>query len=401
MSANDGSRGAGAALSAAKRLAPVIIVVAALGSVAALWAALPAKPSDQGATKPPPVPVEVEQLRAAEGVRDELVLHGVVKPYRTVMVAAEVSGQIESYGKRMSDITVAGIRYSKGQTVVEGQPVAAGDQLVVLNTDLLQADYDRTKAQTDYDQREYARMQELYQQKVAAQQELDQAATALELSKAAFTQAAQRLRRTTITAPISGMLNDLPQEIGQYVQPGDYVGEIVDIATAKVVVDVPERDVHFLRVGDAAEVLLDFAGQDKVAGTITFVSELADPSAHTTPVEISVDNSAGALRSGQIVRARLTRRILNNVVMVPLSAVIPLEDGYVVYVADAGVARRREVKIDMGFIKGARVRVTEGLSGSESLIISGQRYVADGQEVNVVASPEGVAEGVVTEGAQQ
>jgi membrane fusion protein (multidrug efflux system) len=383
----------GRTLATARRYAPVVIVAVGLCTVITLYAALPPKPEDQAAKAPPPVPVEVMQLRSASQVPDELVLHGVVEPDRTVMVAAEVSGQIESYGERMSDLTVGGKVYPKGQTVVEGQPIAPGDQLVLLNTDLLQADYDRAKAQQEYDEREYARMQELQQQRVVGQQEFDQAGTAMEVSKAALKQAAERLRRATIVAPIFGILNDLPQEIGQYVQPGDRIGEIVDIATAKVVVDVPERDVGYLRVGDSAEVMLDFAGKDKVSGKITFVGELADLSAHTTPVEISVDNSGGILRSGQIVRVRLTRRVLDNVVMIPLAAVIPLEEGYVTYVVDDGVARRREVQIDMDFVNGAQVRVAEGLSGGESLIVSGQRYVADGQDVNVVgSSPEGAAQ---------
>ena len=185
-------------LAVSGRLTPVVIVIAALVTVVALAVGLPKKSDDVSSVEPAPVPVEVEVLHASDDVPDQLVLHGVVEPDRTVMVAAEVDGKIEGYGQRKSDLTIAGVLYKAGQTVAEGEPIAAGDQIVVLNTDLLQAEHDRAKAQAEYDEREYARMQELLEQRVAAQQELDKAKTAMELSRAELTQASERLRRAFV-----------------------------------------------------------------------------------------------------------------------------------------------------------------------------------------------------------
>ena len=367
----------------AKTFAPLLIVLLALGVVIALAAVLPPRADRSEATDPPAVNVEVLTVQARLTMPDEFVLHGVVEPNRTVMVAAEVSGQIERIGCRETDLTHQGRTYAKGRTVAEGQPVAKGDCLVELNTDLLQAEYDRAKAQAAYDAREFARMQELLEKKVAARQELDGAETAMVVSRAMLAEAAERLQRAKIRAPIGGILNDLPEEVGQYVQPGAYVAEIVDIDTAKVIVDVPERDVHYLAVDDAATVLVDPVGDRQAAGQITFISELADERSRTTRVEVSVANPERLLRSGQIVRARLTRRTLKDVVMIPLASVIPLEDGKVVYLVDADQARRRRIELDMDFIKGTDIRVLSGLDGGEKLIVAGHRYVGDGQKVIV------------------
>jgi membrane fusion protein (multidrug efflux system) len=171
-------------------------------------------------------------------------------------------------------------------------------------------------------------------------------------------------------------------EVGEFAVPGDQVAEIVEIDRVKVVVDVPERDVHYLRVGDTAEVL-GYAQKDlQRRGAITYINELADEYTRTTRLEIALDNRDHRFRSGQIVRARLTRRVLSDVIMIPLGAVIPLEHGKAVYIVNAEHAQRREV--ELGLIKGRRVQVLRGLSEGDRLIVAGHRYVSPGQSVNVV-----------------
>jgi len=69
--------------------------------------------------------------------------------------------------------------------------------------------------------------------------------------------------------------------------------------------------------------------------------------------------------------------------MVPLLAVIPMEDSKVVYVVNSTEAERREV--ELGFIKVDRVQIRRGLEPGDRLIIAGHRFVAPGQKVNVVS----------------
>jgi membrane fusion protein (multidrug efflux system) len=226
-------------------------------------------------------------------------------------------------------------------------------------------------------------MKELFENDATSRSDLDNATTQLATSKAQLEQARARLERTRILAPISGVLNDTPVEEGEYVQVGTPVAEIVDIDTVKVVVDVPERDISFFEVGAEAEVFLSYKDQEKsLTGKITFINELADQQTRSTGMEIILQNEKGFLRSGQIVRVRLVRRVLTDAVLIPLLAVIPTENGNAVYVVGSEEAQRRDVKL--GTIKGDRVQVTKGLEPGEKLIIAGHRFVAPGQKVNVV-----------------
>jgi membrane fusion protein (multidrug efflux system) len=263
--------------------------------------------------------------------------------------------------------------------LVEGEPVAAGAPLVLLNAELLQASRDRAQAQLEYDQRELDRVQELFQRGSVSARELDDARTRRAVSAATCAEETRQLERTKIVAPVAGVLNDMKVEVGEYAMAGKIVAEIVEVERVKVVVDVPERDIGRLHVGDGAAVVLP---DDEVEGHITYISALADTQTRTTRVEITVDNRAGKLRSGQIVRARLTRNVLHDVIMIPLASVIPLEEGRLVYVVVDGKAQRRDV--ELGFMQGLDVQVVRGLQPGAQLIIDGQRYVGPDQTVTIV-----------------
>ena len=348
-----------------KALIPSLVLVAAgalLGVV--LW--MSSKSSQDPETEAPPVNVEVEVVTALAELADTFELPGVVEANRVVRVSAEVEGRIERIDRE------------------EGHACQAGDPLIHLNTDLLQAECDRAVAQATYDRSRHQRISALYQEGATTKEELDAANSAMGVSQAALETSRARLGRAAIAAPIAGVLNSLLVEVGEYVKAGDIVAEIVDIETAKVVVHVPERDIQYVEAGAEARVLADVKGrEEELSGTLSYISELADTETRATRVEISVDNRRRLLRSGQIVKVKLTRRLLTDVVMIPLAAVIPLEEGYAAYVVEDGLAQQREVTL--GLIRGKRIQVVSGLGAGDLLIVLGHRFVGPGQPVAVVA----------------
>jgi membrane fusion protein (multidrug efflux system) len=364
-----------------RRVIPTAILVTALVVVVVI-ALMPAKLTPMPDNGVPPVNVIVQTVRPLPELADTFTLSAVVEPDSIVRVAAEVAGQIERYGSRRTPVSWRGRELPAGKPIEEGEPVARNDPIVYLNTDLLEARFERARAQFEYDQTEYDRIADLYERGVTSKTEFDEAGTTRNVSKALLDEATRNLERATIVAPISGVLNRLPMEIGEYASPGDQVAEIVNIDRVKAIVDVPERDIYFLNPGDPADIFVDALPETRPQGQITYISELADDATRTTRIEITVDNRAHLLRSGQIVRVRLTRRVLTDVIMIPLESVIPLEQGRVVYVANDGQAERRDVVL--GLIEGRSVRVLSGLQAGDRLIVAGHRYVGPGQPVNVV-----------------
>jgi membrane fusion protein (multidrug efflux system) len=351
-----------------RNVVKMVIVLVAVGVLAGI-SAVPPRDRETPPQEPAPVNVKVMEVVAIPELADTFTLPAVIEPNRVVTISAEVAARVERI------------------PLEEGDLVRVGDLLVELNKDLIEPQFHTAEAQYKRDQIEFERMTALVKENATSRQDLDNATTKLAASEAALEEARARLDRTQITAPAGGVLNKLLVEAGEYVQGGTAVAEVVETDMVKVVVAVPERDAAFFRVGAPAEILTevgDVGDQEQpFAGTITYINELADPQTRSTPLEITVDNSAGLLRSGQIVRARLTRRVIKDAIMIPLSAVIPMETGYAVYVANATQAERHDVKI--GIIRGDRVRVSEGLEPGLKLIVAGHRFVAPGQQVNVVS----------------
>ncbi len=349
-----------------RRNATKAIIILAAIVVLTIITKLPERKRDTSPPVETPVNVTVMNVVSQAQLADTFDLPAVVEPNRIITVSAEIAGRIEQIPLK------------------EGSTVRSGDLLIKLNSDLVRPEFDIAEAQVKRDQIEYDRIVNLVKENATPQRDLDDAATRLAISKATLEEVRARLDRTHILAPTKGTLNELFVEQGEYVQDGTPVAELVDTDTVKVVVEVPERDIAFFTIGHKAEVFVDVKGnKNSLLGTITFISELADARTRSTRAEITIINRERFLRSGQIVLARLMRRILKDTIMIPLLAVIPMEKSKAVYVVNSERAERRE--IELGIIKGDRVQVTHGLEPGDRLIIDGNRFVAPGQKVNIVS----------------
>lgn len=342
----------------------LFIALAAVGLVVAV-SKIPRRQTDTVPTDPPPVNVTVMTVTAEPELPDMLLLPGVIEPNRITTVSAEISGRIEHIGPE------------------KGRFVKTDDLIMQINTALIAPLRETAYAQYERDRLELQRMQDLVQKQATAQRDLDDAATRLAVSRASLDEITARLERARITAPSSGILNDLLVEEGEYVDAATAVAQLVQTDVVKVAVEVPERDIAFFATGQSAEVLVHTPDCEKtLPGRITFISAVADAQTRSTRVEILLENPDKALHSGQIVQTRLIRRVLQNALLIPLLAVIPMENGKCVYVVTDHQAQRREVKL--GLIKGDQVLITHGLMPGDQLIIAGHRFVAPGRQVNIV-----------------
>lgn len=348
-----------------RRNVPKIILILIAIAVLSVISKIPKRDEDKATSKPAPVNVKVMDVTAVPEFADTFKLPAVIEPNKIVTISAEIDGRIEYI------------------PVEEGHNVKTGDQLIKLNTDLILPQLEMAQAQLKRDEIEYQRMVNLVENEATAQSDLDNAMTSLAISRAQLEEIKARLERSSIIASTNGVLNKIPVEEGEYIQTGMSVAEIVDNETVKVAVEVPERDISFFKTGEEVSVYIDYQGQEKVlTGTITFISELADELTRSTRVEITLPNKEKYMRSGQIVRVAMTRQVLNDVILIPLSAVIPMENGYVVYVVNSTEAKRRDVEI--GIIKGENVLIKSGLTPGDRLITSGHRFVVPDQQVTIV-----------------
>jgi membrane fusion protein (multidrug efflux system) len=307
-------------------------------------------------------PVRVMPLKSCT-VEDRLVLTGGVLPWEDILVSAESGGKIDS------------IR------VKEGDRVAAGQELVRVDTRLLNAHLDQARAQEKLASQELRRVQSLADKGVATTQASDKVAADSEMAAANLRVVEIQLEKSVVSAPIPGIVDRLFKDESEFVDTGMPLVRLVQMDKVKVSVGVPEREVVNFSQGAPAIVTLDAIEGREFNGTIHKIATTADPSTLTFVTEIAVDNPDGVIKPGMVARVRLVRRVCPDSVMVPIFSVMTVENQRFVMVEDSGVARVRPIEI--GIIQDDVVQAASGLKPGDRLIVSGQRELVEGDPVQV------------------
>jgi len=295
---------------------------------------------------------------------DKISLPAEVEPYQDLLVKAEVHGQVVK------------VLIEEGQTVKKGQTLIQLDDRDY-RMHLARADAKYRQAQLDHD-----RFAALVKKKIAAVTKLDEAEAQLKDLTAQRSEAQLALSRTKIISPIRGRVNEIKAKQGNFVAVGDPVAQVLQFDQVKVTVGVPESDVAFVFDLNEADIIIDALNKRKVKGKKVFLSRQPSSLARLFDLELRVPNPDGHILPGMFARVELIKQIFNQALAVPLYAIITQGDNRFVYIEKNGHAERRNV--EMGPLIDWQVQVTSGLRAGESVIIVGQRFLSDGQKVEVI-----------------
>jgi len=295
---------------------------------------------------------------------DKIDLPAEVEPYENLWVKTEVAGQVVK------------VLVKEGQTVKKGQVLLKLDDRdyrarlaqIEANHKLAKVKYDRTAA--------------LVKKGVAAATELDEIEARRKDLAARRKEARLALSRTRITSPISGRLNEIKAEKGDYVAVGDPVAQVLQFDYVKVTVGVPESDVAAIFDLEEAEVVIEALDKLRVKGEKVFLSRQPRTLARLYNLELRVPNPDGRILPGMFARVELVKHVFDDALAIPLYAVISQSDDHFVYIEKEGRAERRSVKL--GTLVGWEVQVTSGLAPGDRVIVVGHRFLDHGQMVKVI-----------------
>ena len=318
--------------------------------------------TDSNRDQVPRVKVSIETVRPAP-MRDVLVLPGSTEAFRDVLLAADWGGRVE---------WVCGC---------EGQRVKKGRMIAKIDVAILKAMLDRARAAFKLADEAAKRRQALRRKKVIPQEDLDRAITERLVAQGNLAEARVRYQQSFVRAPIDAVVNRVHVEVGEFVDRGQPVAELVNPDPIRVVVSVPEMDVRYIKVGDRALVTIDAYPGRKIIGAVDLVSYKADPATKTFAVRVVIANSDLAIRPGMIARVYFQRRLIPDALSVPLHAIVDKGGDRLVFVVVDGVVHARAIKI--GVIQQDRVQITRGLKPGDQLIVVGQHEVEEGMRVSV------------------
>jgi RND family efflux transporter MFP subunit len=220
-------------------------------------------------------------------------------------------------------------------------------------------------------------------QSAGKQQQMKAVRGQLTSAKGKYQGAAAQLAYTEIRSPIDGVVTDRPSYPGETPPPGTPLLTIMDTSSVIARAHLPQSDATGLKSGDAATIAAP--GEVGVKGKVTLVSPALDPNSTTVEVWIEAANADGRLRPGTTVNVQMVAQTLNDAVVVPASALLKTPEGQTTVMIVKG-DRSHQVSVETGVRQGDRVQITNGLSGGETVIVSGAYGLPDNTKVKVAES---------------
>lgn len=246
------------------------------------------------------------------------------------------------------------------------------------------------------------RMRSLIKEEFVSQQDVDNAAAAYDVALAqldslraqahqmevALRQSETNLTYSYIRAPFAGSISVRNLDAGSFVSGSTGststlsrgILVLQDITTMRVLVEVVEKDVPLLQIGQPAELRAEAYPDRVFTGKVTRVVHALDRNTRTMTVEVDIPNADRALNGGMFARVEIVVGTHVGALQIPTDAITRLESDQYVYTVREGKARR--VPVELGVQDNKMVEITRGLTGTEPVIVSGKDLVTDGAKVD-------------------
>ena len=262
-----------------------------------------------------------------------------------------------------------------------GDAVRAGQPLVQIDRDRAALQVAQADAQVRKLEANYRRAAQLATQQMVSANDVDQLRFDLENARAQHRLARLELSYGTVVAPISGVVAARMIKAGNFVQINSTVFKLVDNSRLEATLNVPERDIELLRVGQPVTLGVDALPGKTFDGAITRIAPLIDAGSGTFRVICSFDGG-GLLQAGMFGRIRINYDQRANALVIPRSAL--LDDGSTpsVFTVRAGKATR--TVLALGYTDGEWVEVRDGLAEGDAVVVAGKAALREGSAVQVI-----------------
>lgn len=325
--------------------------------------------------------VMVEQARVAEITR-QVPLSGTVTSAKVSRLSSEISGQVAAL------------------KVDFGDRVKAGDVLLVLDSEIGKWEYQASQALTEQlraeladAKRRYADAQRLRKQKSISENEIQLRKAEVEIKAAALKrqQAEEqrqkaRFERHVLRAPFAGVISDKLTEVGEWVEPGTSVLELVMLDSLYADFSVPQVFYPLIDDNSRITLTLNALSQQQFDGTIDVVVPVNDPSARTFMLRVLFDSTDADIIPGMSVNGLLQVSSKRRGIVVSRDAVLRYPDGritvWVVREHD-GKFQAIERKVTTGHGFDGQVEIREGIVAGDTVVVEGNEALEADQIVRI------------------
>ncbi|MGS2737963.1 efflux RND transporter periplasmic adaptor subunit [Sinomicrobium sp. M5D2P17] len=293
---------------------------------------------------------------------DQLFLSGSLEANEQVDIRSEVSGVVEN------------IYFKEGAVVAEGQ------ELFKVNDIELKAQLSKVQTAKKLAAENERRAKLLLEKQAISQEEYDIASADYQSATAEAELIAAQLYKTSVRAPFSGTIGLRNISKGTYVTPTAIIAKLVNTEQLKLTFSIPEKYVSRMKVNST----LTFTTSDTeklFSAKIYAVEPEVEVTTRTLKMRAIVDNSDGVLYPGMFVNVNFPLEVVQDALMVPTEALIPIQNGKEIFIVQDGKARAVEVKT--GSRTKSDVRVISGLKPGDTILTYGVMALDNGTPVEV------------------
>ena len=312
------------------------------------------------------IPVETVTVEMGD-FEDYIRLTGTVEAMNDAIISSESSGRILSISDR-------------GQRVRQGEMIAQMDDRV------LRSQYEAARTGFNLANDTYNRLEALYADSIISTQDYESAKAQRDQAKAQLDLTEKQLQDSKIEAPFDGRIEERMIRTGELINPGQPVVRLVNTNSVRILAGIPER--YSGEITEGSEVTAHFRGIDREAFTseVTYAGNVIDPDTRTFTVEIELSNQGEVIKPDMVVDIQVKRSTLDNVIVIPRTAIVRDEEGVSVFRSREENGRKIAELVDVrtGPASGPLIQVVDGLSEGDEVVVMGMRTLSVGDELNVL-----------------
>jgi RND family efflux transporter MFP subunit len=323
----------------------------------------------------PPAPVRYTEVRALP-FRGEVTLPATVESRTSSLVASEVAGLVSELVAREGDTV------RRGQSIVRLRRQSLELRLAASEAALKEA-----AARLELAERSLERSRELFDSGVISQQQLDDAVSESDAwhgrvgqSKAEAERLQDNLSRSNITAPFTGVVVAEHVGLGEWLDVGGAVVEMVSLTDLEIISMVPGQYLPEITMGQEVSVTFEALPGLEVTGHVSAIIPRAESQSRTFPVKARIDNPGGRIGVGMLARVALGAGSETDVLIVPKDAVVDQGRGQQIFVIgdDQTVSL---VPVVTGRGIGEWVVIEGDLQAGQKIVVRGNERLRPGQQV--------------------
>jgi membrane fusion protein, multidrug efflux system len=351
-----------------------IIAFAGFVTVVALLGVVKASQIQEMATMDRSTPLTAVTTTIAESAEWHPTIRaiGSLAPVQGVTISAELEGAVTAIA------------------VENGAAVQTGDLLIKLDTMVEEAQLDAAKARAALAKLQADRALKLSEQQTISQAENDSAVAQYAQARADVAAIEASIAKKTIRAPFDGRVGIRAVNLGQFVSRGTPLIPLQKLDPVFVNFYIPQRSLPRLAIGQSVKVSIDAFPDSDFEAKISAINPEVDSATRNVWVQATLPNPGERLRAGMFAKIEVSLPEVNQVVVVPGTAIAYASYGNSIYVIEESegpdgqtnlVSRQQPVVI--GAKRGDLVSIVSGLSGGETVATSGVFKLRDGLPVQI------------------